>query len=55
MTLKCPYCNSALKSGEANILETVTGFLFVGFAFQNLCFKPESVKAIDWDIYSYSY
>ncbi len=47
MILKCPYCNGTLKSGEATIHGTVTGFLFVGFSHQNLYFKPESGEEIE--------
>lgn len=42
MTTKCPYCNGTIKNGVANIHGTMTGFLFVGFSYQNLYFKPES-------------
>lgn len=47
MTLKCPYCNGILESGEAKIHGTLTGFLFVGFSYQNLYFKPESGEEIE--------
>ena len=42
MNFKCPYCKGSLKSGEAKIHGTVTGFLFVGLSHQNLYFKTES-------------
>lgn len=47
MSLKCPYCNGILKSGEATIHGTVTGFLYVGFSHQNLYFKSESGEEIE--------
>ena len=47
MNIKCPYCNETLKSGEASIHGTMTGFLFVGFSYQNLYFQPESGKEIE--------
>ena len=47
MTLKCPYCNGTLKSGEAKIHGTMTGFLFVGFSHQNLYFKSELGEEIE--------
>ena len=47
MTLKCPYCNGTLKSGEAKIHGTLTGFLFFGFSYQNLYFKPESGEEVE--------
>lgn len=41
MTLKCPYCDGTLISGEARIHGTITGFLLVGLSHQNLYFKSE--------------
>ena len=53
MNIKCPYCNDTLKSNEATIFGTMSGFIFVAFTCQNICFKPELGKEIDWDVYNY--
>ena len=46
MSLKCPYCNTSLKSGQARIHGTVGGFLVYGFSHQNLYFMSDSGKEI---------
>lgn len=46
MSLKCPYCDSDLKSGQATIHGTVVGFLVFGFSHQNLYFKTDTGEEI---------
>lgn len=46
MSLKCPYCDGSMISGQSRIHGTFGGFLIYGFSYENLYFKPDSGEEI---------
>lgn len=46
MKNSCPYCNTPLTSGYAEIHGTALGFLIAGYSYENLYFRRENEEEI---------
>lgn len=46
MKNSCPYCNTPLTSGYAEIHGTALGFLIAGYSYENLYFRRENEEEV---------